>query len=54
MGEIAEEAASVIELSGIIKWFDVSKGYGFIIPDNGMADVLLHVLPAAGRLPGRL
>jgi len=42
-GEIAEESASVIELSGIIKWFDVSKGYGFIIPDNGMADVLLHV-----------
>ena len=29
--------------SGVIKWFDVAKGYGFIIPDNGMADVLLHV-----------
>lgn len=42
-GEIGEESASVIEVSGIIKWFDVSKGYGFIIPDNGMADVLLHV-----------
>ena len=42
-GEIGEESASVIELSGTIKWFDVSKGYGFIIPDNGMADVLLHV-----------
>jgi CspA family cold shock protein len=42
-GEIGEESASVIELSGVIKWFDVSKGYGFIIPDNGMADVLLHV-----------
>ena len=42
-GEIGEESASVIELSGIIKWFDFSKGYGFIIPDNGMADVLLHV-----------
>ena len=42
-GEIGEESASVIELSGMIKWFDVSKGYGFIIPDNGMADVLLHV-----------
>ncbi|MGA8611965.1 MAG: cold-shock protein [Xanthobacteraceae bacterium] len=36
-------AASVIEVSGVIKWFDVAKGYGFIIPDNGMADVLLHV-----------
>jgi CspA family cold shock protein len=41
--EIGEESASIIELSGIIKWFDVSKGYGFIVPDNGMPDVLLHV-----------
>jgi len=31
------------ELSGVIKWFDVSKGYGFIVPDNGLPDILLHV-----------
>src|ERR1700746_1708930 len=42
-GEIGGEAASVIELSGVIKWFDVSKGYGFVVPDNGMPDILLHV-----------
>src|SRR5258708_30830793 len=42
-GEIGDEGASVIELSGAIKWFDVSKGYGFIVPDNGMPDILLHV-----------
>ena len=36
-------ATSVIEVSGVIKWFDVSKGYGFIVPDNGDVDVLLHV-----------
>ena len=42
-GEIGDEAASVIELTGVIKWFDVSKGYGFIVPDNGMPDILLHV-----------
>jgi CspA family cold shock protein len=42
-GEVGGEAASVIELSGAIKWFDVSKGYGFIVPDNGMPDILLHV-----------
>jgi CspA family cold shock protein len=41
-GEIAEQA-SVIELTGQIKWFDVAKGYGFVIPDNGLPDVLLHV-----------
>ena len=38
-----EAAASVIELSGVIKWFDVAKGYGFIVPDNGLPDILLHV-----------
>ena len=42
--EIGDDtAASVIELTGAIKWFDVSKGYGFIVPDNGMPDMLLHV-----------
>src|SRR5467141_878417 len=40
-GEIGDEAASVIELAGVIKWFDVAKGYGFIVPDNGMSDILL-------------
>jgi CspA family cold shock protein len=44
LGELGDDAAvSVIELTGVIKWFDVSKGYGFIIPDNGLPDVLLHV-----------
>ncbi len=38
-----ETSANVIELTGVIKWFDVSKGFGFIVPDNGMADILLHV-----------
>jgi CspA family cold shock protein len=39
----ADETSSVVEVSGLIKWFDVSKGYGFIIPDGGGTDVLLHV-----------
>lgn len=38
-----EAPASLIEVSGTIKWFDAAKGYGFIIPDNGGPDVLLHV-----------
>ena len=36
-------AASLVELRGVIKWFDASKGYGFIVPDNGWPDILLHV-----------
>ncbi|WP_322516928.1 cold-shock protein [Rhodopseudomonas palustris] len=37
------ESANLVEIGGVIKWFDASKGYGFIVPDNGAADVLLHV-----------
>jgi CspA family cold shock protein len=33
----------LVEIAGTIKWFDVAKGYGFIVPDGGGADVLLHV-----------
>ncbi len=40
---LSEEAARIIEIAGVIKWFDVAKGYGFIVPDSGMGDVLLHV-----------
>jgi CspA family cold shock protein len=44
VGDMTDETAlSVIELTGAIKWFDVSKGYGFIVPDNGLPDILLHV-----------
>ena len=42
--EPGEDAAvDLIEIGGVIKWFDASKGYGFIVPDNGLADILLHV-----------
>ena len=42
-GVDATTSTNLIELTGVIKWFDVAKGFGFIVPDNGMADVLLHV-----------
>ena len=40
----SEEAPlDLIEVSGSIKWFDVAKGYGFVVPDGGGNDILLHV-----------
>jgi CspA family cold shock protein len=38
------DSLDLIEVSGAIKWFDVAKGYGFIVPDNSdLPDILLHV-----------
>ena len=36
-GEIRVET-----VEGHVKWFDPSKGFGFVVPDGGGPDVLLH------------
>src|SRR6185503_19592213 len=38
-----EQPLDIVEVSGRIKWSDVAKGFGFVVPDNGMPDVLLHI-----------
>jgi len=39
-----EATIDVFKISGSIKWFDASKGYGFIVPDEDhLPDILLHV-----------
>jgi CspA family cold shock protein len=41
--QAAEPNVRIVQISGLVKWFDTGRGYGFIIPDNGMQDVLLHL-----------
>jgi cold shock protein len=38
-----DRPVGLVEIAGRVKWFDAAKGYGFIVPDSGGADVLVHV-----------
>ncbi|WP_425228257.1 cold-shock protein [Sphingomonas sp.] len=48
----APDAAGTIRIAGVIKWFDVTRGFGFAVADDpAIGDVLVHfsVLQPHGR-----
>lgn len=51
----SEPLDAAVRISGRVKWFDLGKGYGFVVPDDpdltDLRDVLLHVttLRSVGR-----
>lgn len=47
---MGDEPGDIREISGIVKWFNTVKGFGFVTPSDGSNDAFLHlsVLREAG------
>lgn len=48
---LAGDEGDAVEVRGAIKWFDATRGFGFLVGEAGEGDVLIHfsVLRAHGR-----
>jgi cold shock protein len=47
-GTPQSDSSSVEPVRGTVKWFNPSKGYGFVALSDGSGDVFLHVSALAG------
>ena len=38
----SEDGACLVKLSGVVKWFDATRGFGFIVSEQAKGDILVH------------
>jgi len=41
-GAVAPDEEGLTRLTGTVKWFDATRGFGFIISDEAEGDILIH------------
>jgi CspA family cold shock protein len=42
-GADGEDRPPAAALTGVVKWYDPARGFGFVLPDDGGKDVFVHV-----------